>query len=103
MSIIRHPIWQYAYFVNDIDRARVQWNKMVGAGYETACTLWGGDYVAYMDCRKDLGCYAELHGDAPRSSSISSTAGGGHRRSGTRLRILFGKMAESKAPDAARW
>lgn len=35
------------------------------AGYETACTLWGGDYVAYMDCRKDMGCYVELHGDAP--------------------------------------
>jgi hypothetical protein len=34
-------------------------------GYETACTLWGGDYVAYMDCRKDMGCYVELHGDAP--------------------------------------
>lgn len=146
MSIIRHPIWQYAYFVNDIDEACRKWNKMVGAGpfhvvrhhiaesfryrgepveadvsyafgqagpahiqfiaqhdetpsiyremykkgehgfhhvgllvhdvsgeirrfnaagYETACTLWGGDYVAYMDCRKDLGCYVELHGDAP--------------------------------------
>ena len=35
------------------------------AGYETACTLWGGDYVAYMDCRQDMGCYVELHGDAP--------------------------------------
>ncbi len=146
MSIIRHPIWQYAYFVEDIDEACKKWNTMVGAGpfhvvrshtaenfqhprehveadvsyafgqagpahiqfiaqhddtpsiyrdmykpgnfgfhhigllihdvtaevkrfndegYETACTLWGGDYVAYMDCRKDMGCYVELHGDAP--------------------------------------
>ena len=32
MSIIRHPIWQYAYFVNDIDEACRKWNKMVGAG-----------------------------------------------------------------------
>lgn len=146
MSLIRHPIWQYAYFVNDIDEACHKWNQMVGAGpfhvvrhhiaesflykhepveadvsyafgqagpahiqfiaqhddtpsiyrdmykkgehgfhhigllvndlegeiqrfkqagYEEACTLWGGDYVAYMDCRKDMGCYVELHGDAP--------------------------------------
>lgn len=146
MSIIRHPIWQYAYFVNDIDEACNNWNKMVGAGpfhvvrhhiaegflykgehveadvsyafgqagpahvqfiaqhddtpsiyrdmykrgeegfhhigllvkdvtgeaerfnqsgYETVCTLWGGDYVAYVDTRKDMGCYVELHGDAP--------------------------------------
>lgn len=146
MSIIRHPIWQYGYFVNDIDEACHNWNKMVGAGpfhvvrhhiaegflykgehveadvsyafgqagpahvqfiaqhdetpsiyrdmykkgeegfhhigllikdvtgetarfnqagYETACTLWGGDYVAYVDTRKDMGCYTELHGDAP--------------------------------------
>jgi hypothetical protein len=34
------------------------------AGYETACTLWGGDYVAYMDCRKGMGSYVELHGNA---------------------------------------
>ena len=146
MSLIRHPIWQYAYFVEDIDEACHKWNKMVGAGpfhvvrhhigedfryrgehveadvsyafgqagpahvqfiaqhddtpsiyremypkgqygfhhigllihdlagevkrfndagNETACTLWGGDYVAYMDCRKDMACYVELHGDAP--------------------------------------
>lgn len=32
MSIIRHPVWQYAYFVNDIDEACHNWNKMVGAG-----------------------------------------------------------------------
>ena len=32
MSIIRHPIWQYAYFVEDIDEACRKWNKMVGAG-----------------------------------------------------------------------
>ena len=32
MSIIRHPIWQYAYFVEDIDEACKKWNKMVGAG-----------------------------------------------------------------------
>lgn len=144
--LIRHPIWQYAFFVDDIDEACIKWNRMVGAGpfhvvrhhiaegflyrgepveadvsyafgqagpahiqfiaqhddkpsiyremykrgqngfhhvgllvsdvsgeirrfqeagYETACTLWGGDYVAYMDCRKDMGCYVELHGDAP--------------------------------------
>ena len=146
MGIIRHPIWQYAYFVEDIDESCRRWNELVGAGpfhvvrhhkaedfrylgepveadvsyafgqagpahiqliaqhddtpsiyrdmfapgeygfhhigllindvsgeilrfneagYETACTLWGGDYVAYMDCRRDLGCYVELHGDAP--------------------------------------
>ncbi|MBL6691103.1 MAG: VOC family protein [Pseudomonadales bacterium] len=146
MSLIRHPIWQYAYFVDDIDEACHKWHQMTGAGpfqvvrhhiaenfrykgehveadvsyafgqagpahiqfiaqhddtpsiyrdmyakgengfhhigllvhdvqgeikrfndagYETACTLWGGDYVAYMDCRKDMGCYVELHGDAP--------------------------------------
>jgi hypothetical protein len=144
--LIRHPIWQYAYFVDDIDEACHRWHKMVGAGpfrvvrhhiaegflyrgepieadvsyafgqagpahiqfiaqhdetpsiyrdmyqkgengfhhvgllvpdvdeevkrfeaegYETACTLWGGDYVAYMDCRRDMGCFVELHGDAP--------------------------------------
>ena len=33
MSIIRHPIWQYAYFVNDIDEACHKWNRMVGAGW----------------------------------------------------------------------
>jgi hypothetical protein len=146
MSLIRHPIWQYAYFVDDIDEACIKWNKMVGAGpfrvvrhhiaenflyrgehveadvsyafgqagpahiqfiaqhdetpsiyremykkgengfhhigllvndvqgeirrfeeagYENACTLWGGDYVSYMDCRSDMGCFVELHGDAP--------------------------------------
>lgn len=146
MGIIRHPIWQYAYFVNDIDESCRKWNALVGAGpfqvvrhhvardfryrgepveadvsyafgqagpahiqliaqhddtpsiyremfkrgeqgfhhvgllisdvaaevkrfneagYETACTLWGGDDVAYMDCRADLGCFVELHGDAP--------------------------------------
>ena len=32
MSIIRHPIWQYAYFVEDIDEACRKWNQMVGAG-----------------------------------------------------------------------
>ena len=32
MSIIRHPIWQYAYFVEDIDEACRKWNKMMGAG-----------------------------------------------------------------------
>ena len=32
MSIIRHPIWQYAYFVEDIDEACRKWNNMVGAG-----------------------------------------------------------------------
>ena len=32
MSIIRHPIWQYGYFVNDIDEACHKWNKMTGAG-----------------------------------------------------------------------
>ena len=31
MSIIRHPIWQYAYFVEDIDEACRKWNQMVGA------------------------------------------------------------------------
>jgi catechol 2,3-dioxygenase-like lactoylglutathione lyase family enzyme len=145
-GLIRHPIRQYAWFVDDIDEACYKWNKMLGAGpffvvrhhigegflyrgkhieadvsyafgqagpahiqfiaqhddtpsiyrdmykkgengfhhvgvlvpnvqeevrrfqaagYEVACELWGGDYVAYMDCRKDLGCFVELHGDAP--------------------------------------
>ncbi len=32
MSLIRHPIWQYAYFVEDIDEACRKWNQMVGAG-----------------------------------------------------------------------
>ena len=32
MSIIRHPIWQYAYFVEDIDEACHKWHKMMGAG-----------------------------------------------------------------------
>ncbi len=35
------------------------------AGYPSVCTLWGGDYVHYMDARHDMGCYVELHGDAP--------------------------------------
>jgi hypothetical protein len=146
MSIIRHPIWQYAYFVPDIDEACHKWHKMMGAGpfrvvrhhiaedfrykgehieadvsyafgqagpahiqfiaqhddtpsiyrdmykkgeygfhhigllihdlaeevarfeaagYPSVCTLWGGDYVHYVDARHDLGCYVELHGDAP--------------------------------------
>ncbi len=146
MSIIRQPIWQYAYFVEDIDEACHKWHKMMGAGpfrvvrhhiaedfrykgehveadvsyafgqsgpahiqfiaqhddtpsiyrdmfkkgeygfhhigllihdvaaevkrfedagYPSVCTLWGGDYVHYMDARHDLGCYVELHGDAP--------------------------------------
>ena len=39
--------------------------RFQAAGYEVACELWGGDYVAYMDCRKDMGCFVELHGDAP--------------------------------------
>jgi hypothetical protein len=145
-GLIRHPIRQYAWFVDDIDEACRKWNKMLGAGpffvvrhhiaegftyrgepieadvsyafgqagpahiqfiaqhddtpsiyrdmykkgesgfhhvgvlvpnvqeevrrfneagYETACELWGGDYVAYMDCREDMGCFVELHGDAP--------------------------------------
>ena len=32
MSLIRHPIWQYAWFVPDIDEACHKWNRMVGAG-----------------------------------------------------------------------
>ena len=39
--------------------------RFQAAGYEVACDLWGGDYVAYMDCRKAMGCFFELHGDAP--------------------------------------
>ena len=31
MSIIRHPIWQYGYFVNDIDEA--EWRYKASGGY----------------------------------------------------------------------
>ena len=31
-GLIRHPIRQYAWFVDDIDEACHKWNKMLGAG-----------------------------------------------------------------------
>jgi hypothetical protein len=62
-----YPKGQYGFhhiglLIHDLEGEIKRFNE---AGYETACTLWGGDYVAYMDCRKDMGCYVELHGDAP--------------------------------------
>ena len=47
--------------ISDVSGATKRFND---TGYEAACTLWGGDYVAYMDCRKGMGSYVELHGNA---------------------------------------
>jgi hypothetical protein len=54
-----YPKGQYGFhhiglLIHDLEGEIKRFNE---AGYETACTLWGGDYVAYMD--------VELHGDAP--------------------------------------
>lgn len=145
-GLIRHPIWQYAYYVNDLDQSMHRWTRMFGAGpwhvarhhraehfryrgkaieadvsyafgqcgpahiqlieqhddtpsiyrdmyrrgeegfhhvgclvsnwaeevkrftdqgFEVATSLWAIDDVAYIDCRRAIGCFVELHGDHP--------------------------------------
>jgi hypothetical protein len=53
MSLIRYPVVQYAYVVDDIE----------AAGYPAVTTLTSAARAAYMDTRPILGCFVELYED----------------------------------------
>ena len=42
MSLIRHPIVQYAYFVKDVDESILKWVNMFGAGPFLKVPRWSG-------------------------------------------------------------
>jgi hypothetical protein len=53
VSLIRHPVLQYAYVVDDIE----------AAGYPAVTTLTSAAGVAYTDTRPIPGCFVERYED----------------------------------------